>query len=316
MKTLALAQPFLNPELANYSKELNKDEWQPNSNWRIESYWESNEAPSGHRWQYGTSEKTSELVESLLQPAKTTFSIAISSDPIDEGNRPSPVVAEPMISRLARIPSLSGWNAAILWANTDPQAARKIAPVLEEIVLGQCQYQVFFPTTEVESSSKPITVQRGQSPDRAEEKPTSVRQNQDVDQSDWLDSLNPFQGERNQNSRTLELSLKMRAAAAEAWCRVLASQPGSPVDHLAPVGRALSAGKLPPSIQAELIRNVAHYVAPRDIPNLEEALSPASENPANRELQKAALDACLIYAWENIYQPQKSVPVAYRKQYD
>ncbi|MAT14148.1 MAG: hypothetical protein CMJ46_02645, partial [Planctomyces sp.] len=319
LENLSLTQPILNPailnpELAMYSRELNQDDWSSNPSWNIAAYWQANRAPEGNRWSYGNGDETEQLVTELLQPASTTISIAISSDPIDDRRRPHSAPPEPIIAKLARMPSLSGWNAAILWGHVQPEAAHSVAPTLESIVLGELRYHTLSPPVDKKGTSKSVPVTRGQSPSSS---PTSVRDNVDSRKATWLDSVKESATSWTYEKEEHELSLVMRAAAAEAWCRVLTSKTDvDPIEQLAPVGRALADGSLPAAIKSELFRSVARDVSPGDIPGIDEALTPADEVTADRALQQAALEACLIYAWENVYQPQRSIPSSEWKPHD
>ena len=71
---------------------------------------------------------------------------------------------------------------------------------------------------------------------------------------------------------TKRISPATQAAAAEAWCLVLAASAEAPVDGLAPAGRALERVNLPNSVRAELFRGVAAWVPPRAHSRLENAL--------------------------------------------
>ncbi|QDU81406.1 HEAT repeat protein [Polystyrenella longa] len=323
METLALAKPFFTPELATYSSQLKEDQWKLNPEWRVETYWQSGQSINVHRWQYGTAENTKDLVQQLLETPKTTISIAISSDPIEDGNRPAARPREPIISQLSRLSTLSGWNAAILWAYADPEAAIKVAPVLEKIVLGECHYSTPVPRTEPAANGQVPTITRGQSPSvpssasrspvSRSNTPFSVQPESPKTDVTWLKSVADSATGLGRATIEHDLNMNMRAAAAEAWCHLLAHQTGNPVEHLAPVGRLLESGTLPSQIQTELTRGVARWVSPKDIPGVSAALSPTEEVVGKEILEQAAMDACLIHAWENFYNLNESKSASQRK---
>jgi HEAT repeat protein len=112
----------------------------------------------------------------------------------------------------------------------------------------------------------------------------------------------------------------MRAAAAEAWCRVLAEGSSNPLDGLAPAARYLENSgqnqqihesaasrilsrsgqrQLSDSVGGELFRGIAHWVPPGRMATLDDAFKGLDdEDRASKELRKAAIEACLIYAWK------------------
>lgn len=98
----------------------------------------------------------------------------------------------------------------------------------------------------------------------------------------------------------MPISANMRAAAAEMWCRLLASQSTDPCAGLAPAGRllALESAALPIELRAELIRSLGRWIPPGHmIPGLDEALD-VSEGGRRGDvsLRRAAIDACLLQA--------------------
>ncbi|MEZ6048026.1 MAG: hypothetical protein R3C11_21100 [Planctomycetaceae bacterium] len=57
-----------------------------NSDWKVETYWTSNETLPERRWRYGDEAEIAALVQKLLKPRETTFSITVASDPIEDRN--------------------------------------------------------------------------------------------------------------------------------------------------------------------------------------------------------------------------------------
>lgn len=89
-----------------------------------------------------------------------------------------------------------------------------------------------------------------------------------------------------------------RAAAAEAWCRVLGDQPGEAIDNFAPIARFLQSHEdLPVGVRLELWRGVSRHVPPVAIAEINAGLlSEANGRPVRQEVRQAALEACVIYA--------------------
>ena len=95
-----------------------------------------------------------------------------------------------------------------------------------------------------------------------------------------------------------KLPIGLRAAAAEAWCHVLATSAQEPEKAMAPAGRAFLQRDLPPEVRAELMRGIARRVAPHRIPGLMDKLSRPSTIRRDIERQ-AAVDALVIHAVHN-----------------
>ncbi len=96
------------------------------------------------------------------------------------------------------------------------------------------------------------------------------------------------------------ISVSMQAAAAEAWCLVLASQNGDPIEALAPAGRALMDARLPMEVRGELYRGIGRWVPPAHVPGLDQALASGRDHRSHSpELRHAAIDACVLYALWN-----------------
>lgn len=115
-------------------------------------------------------------------------------------------------------------------------------------------------------------------------------------------------------------AISLRAAAADAWCRVLARDAMPDTDDqalenaLAPAGTALLEVELPAEVRRQLWRSIARYLRPDRIPMLPEALvaDEFSDRPLNAadnakkkvvpprsgrlEDRRAAAEACVIFA--------------------
>ncbi|MCA9067867.1 MAG: HEAT repeat domain-containing protein, partial [Planctomycetaceae bacterium] len=96
------------------------------------------------------------------------------------------------------------------------------------------------------------------------------------------------------------ISPNMRAAAAEAWCLVLASRAEEPIDALADAGTALLDFRLPDEVRAELFRGIGRWVPPANVPGLDQHVPETrNDRPIPITLRRAALDACVLYALWN-----------------
>ncbi len=97
------------------------------------------------------------------------------------------------------------------------------------------------------------------------------------------------------NFKWPNLPIGLRAAAAEAWCRILMTSDDEPEKAMAPAGRALQLKNLPIEVRAELVRGIARRVSPHRIPGLMDKLRDPPANPRDIERQ-AAVDALVIHA--------------------
>ena len=120
-----------------------------------------------------------------------------------------------------------------------------------------------------------------------------------------------FSSWRPQNSDSKPPSDAFRSAAAEAWCRILGTQPGDPVDNLAPVARLLKdRSDLPVLVRLELWRGLSYFVPPVAVTEINEGLLRESGGrPVRPEVRHAALEACLIYASAHTDQMDWSSPL-------
>ena len=187
------------------------------------------------------------------------------------------------LQKLVRLDNLTGWNAAILLAQHDPVSAVEMADRLGQLALDP---PIYFVDNGERYSDKPDASATAASPKGK----TSSRAGDAKDKPGDNPLPQPPRARR-------KLSPATQAAAAEAWCLVLAASAEDPVDGLAPAGRALERVNLPNAVRGELFRGVAAWVPPAHIPRLENALRQGDKKSrAPTEIRQAAVEACLIYA--------------------
>ena len=277
-------KPPVNPALEVY---LDQEVWRANPAWSVvELRRDRNRAPlTTRRWIFGSKDLDHQLEQISLglnedggsdrnaTPSfEATSAVVRSSTAARDLNRELALIAH----RRDRI----GWNAAIMWARRDPWAARSVAPLLESLVSD--------PSQAIDS------------PDESAEATSPVNPNRSLRatmEKIW-DARSTFD-KRAQPASMTKISAEMRAAAAEAWCLVLAAdEKGSDSEQrLAPAGRLLIENKLPTVVRAELFRGLASVIAPDRIPGLSEAIEVGP--PAGKEVRRGAIDACMIYAHAN-----------------
>jgi HEAT repeat protein len=200
------------------------------------------------------------------------------------------------LRQLARADNLAGWNATILLAQHEPTSAIEMADRLERLVLDPPFYfvdtgercpQKGDPTASGRSSSSKSSPANGDAKHKPAENSPPVPPR-----------------------ATKRITPATQAAAAEAWCFILAASAEDPIDGLAPAGRALERVNLSNSVRAELFRGVAAWVPPAHIPRLENALRQGEKKSrAPAEIRQAAIDACLIYAINHERRELASRPV-------
>ena len=97
------------------------------------------------------------------------------------------------------------------------------------------------------------------------------------------------------------ISTATRAAAAEAWCLVLAAGSRDPADALAPAAIIAERTRdMPDVVRGELWRGIARRVAPARIPQLAQSFAiAADETRGPLEMRRAAIESCLLYALWN-----------------
>lgn len=205
-----------------------------------------------------------------------------------------------VLRKLAKGEGVPAWNATVLLARHDRQAALDSTATLEWLV------------TQQDSPARDAL--------------TTVRK--------WLTDVKPHQETVTTKplpkSNRPTVPVLLRAAAAEVWCAALAEQGSDLEESLAPAGCALLEHDLPPEVRRELWRSIARHLPPDKIPFLAEGLEPidplaAAQASAARDGKRpllpnkkiglddrrAAAEACLIYA---VHHPQpdssKAKPVS------
>ncbi len=207
------------------------------------------------------------------------------------------------LSTLACSDNLVGWNATILWARHHPADAVAAAPILERLVTDPPDYDPrtgkhVFPNarpndeTPAGSQSSSATLSRDAVADAGA---TAVKTWQK------LTGVDQAEAQMAEHTPSRQISEAMRLAAAEAWCLVLAHDESDPTEGLAPIGRLLERVDLPVNVRGELFRGVARWIAPVDIPRLENALREVYEDEDQKErvmvaIRRAAIESCLIHA--------------------
>ncbi|MEO1994034.1 MAG: hypothetical protein ABGZ17_02025, partial [Planctomycetaceae bacterium] len=160
------------------------------------------------------------------------------------------------LRELSRRDDLVGYNATIVWAQCSPALAKSVSDVLQRL--------------------------SGPSP------PSYLGLESDS-------GAQAEQGTDGSRRRRRVLSPAMRAAAAEAWCRVLARGLDDPQARLSAAARVLRNGGLPPLVTAEYFQGLSRWIAPDLIPRLPESLdsyqrtSNTASSPMLPELRSAAL---------------------------
>jgi HEAT repeat protein len=193
------------------------------------------------------------------------------------------------LRRLAHSNNLVGWNAAILWAQQDPNSAVEIADVLQTLIVHPPQY-----VAEVGEPSSTIDQSGSIRPKSQLNKFSNTAKTGAVS----ADAANSSHDQERPKAKTRKtISPATRCAAAEAWCLVLAASATDPIDGLAPAGRLLERTELPNDLRAELFRGVARWVRPVNIPRLENAFRDGQGKlRPPLPIRRAAIDACLVYA--------------------
>ena len=194
-------------------------------------------------------------------------------------------LAEKYLQTLSTRRDLVGWNAAILLARRVPHDSAPVAETLQELVAnGTLQ-------------STPLPVKPKPTDGDDEEETTTQLADR------WKAMERLFAADESATVE-LELSDELRAAAAEVWCRVLASQIASLGEEdesareeaLAPAGRLLQRTDLPSEVRGQLMRSLAQWIKPARIPRLENAFQIAADDQrAPVSIRRAAVEACQVY---------------------
>ena len=313
------AEDPVNPALV---QRLDALEWRPNTAWspisESRSQCEGFPSPEQLRWTAGT----------IQEPKAATTPLNASAAPppwlplrIERG-RPQFESAVHLISprqlgvnelslpdlrRLARVPGLPGAHASILWAQAVPDEATDVA-MLEKLVLGTDDSVIRgqspdFTQIPIEVNGKPqpaspavsatvsgaivptipLAVPAASSPTPAVPSPAAQ---------------SPVTPPLPAKPIVPQLSPRMRAAAAEAWCLVLAQSAEKDQEAMRPAVAALVQPHLSDELRCELFRGIARRLPPSQIPLLPETLAVHGEDGAQMAppVRQAAAEACLIYA--------------------
>lgn len=150
-----------------------------------------------------------------------------------------------------------GANAAILLAQSDPVTAAPLAGRLAGLVTGDAP------------------------------EPTASS-----DFASLLTRVGLISAEAAKNDRPSDMT---RAAAAEAWCRLLAAGEGCAEGRLAVPGRAWQRTDLPDLVRGELLRGLARHLPPERIVGYGD-LFVGGPSAVPVELRRAAIDGCVLFA--------------------
>lgn len=267
--------PAVDERWVNSAVSLRTDLWRQNTSWS--PLHELTEVPISDadvpltRW---THPKLNEALKAAERDGLISASVRRNAEFASGGQRGGPADQSLNVwfAAVAKDNDLGGWNAAILWSHYDPVAAHEAVSVLSRLVLHPPRYR----SEEKLSADLARSVAKGS----GVEKPRAVKRSND-----------------RTPGEVVAISPNMRLAAAEAWCLVLGAVQEDPELALAPAGRALDGGKLPASVEDELMRGIARRVRPDRIPGLAQALaSTDAESPRAVETRRAAGDACVIHA--------------------
>lgn len=290
---------------AQFAEDLSKDAWVADPEWTLlrdrprSAHSPPERRDDARRWRY----KNAPVAERLAK---------------DDAS------ADKLLEELSRRDSLAGWNAAILWAQRDPIAARSVSKVLAALVSDAPRYDQRsgsrVDVDEDRSARRDEQDVRGQSPSAQTDRsttptrsalsqgliqPKSKHQQSQTsgdasDHSTWdeLRELLPdWQRKKSQDPEATAdaqhargISPAMQAAAAEAWCRVLRLQGenSTPAQALAPAGDVLkSKRELPEEVRSALFIAIASDIQPLWIPTLPEAFddSPPEANKESRSVE-------------------------------
>ncbi|MFQ5733434.1 MAG: hypothetical protein ACE5KM_15965, partial [Planctomycetaceae bacterium] len=293
-------------------RELNNDRWTPNNSWDLLRDTKSQAQLRRHTDRL-RSKFDHRLATEILQrldnrSAKDRRVVRTKT------SRHSLAVLE----LIARDDDLAGWNAAILLARQDPARAVPFAARLQELVASPVYYD---PTTgrRTQTPTKggrttpPGVTQAGKSvPNAHHFDDYTLQQLLDVardaqrpapgqrDRSVWDRIVQTFHKGAGTPRRPVPgraVSLAMRKAAAEAWCRVLAAGEGVPIETMAPAGRLLRRVTMPQSVRDELALGVAREISPGSIPGLTDAFTRNFTTvEEGRRIRRLAMRACVVHA--------------------
>lgn len=235
----------------DFARKLDGDLWQLNSNWspraEFQSQIEGVPALARLRWSHPGA---AEVLRAL-----------------QEEEDASPGQSRELAALAAR-DDLSGWNAAIVWAEIDPIAARPIVPVLRRLIEKP-------PTYSYDPNIKSREQQLKKNPN---DPGALIRKNQVI-------------------------SPLMQSAAVEAWCLMQALSPEDKAAPMAPAIEALTNATLAETVQCDLMLGIAREIPPKEIPRVVEALRATVNHKkierASTESRRAAVEACIVHAIHN-----------------
>uniref|UniRef100_UPI00261560C3 HEAT repeat domain-containing protein n=1 Tax=uncultured Gimesia sp. TaxID=1678688 RepID=UPI00261560C3 len=169
------------------------------------------------------------------------------------------------LKQLSKWDSLSGWNAAILWASLDPENALDAIPILEKIVFEQLEYDRLAADTIPESNTREI-----------------------------------FQSWKKETPKTTPemtlVSSAMKHAAINGICLVLSRADAMPLTTKNRLTKLLQRPDISIEQRGELYRGLARFMPPVAIPSLEQSLNVSDgKTLPPKILRRAAMDACLIH---------------------
>ena len=190
---------------------------------------------------------------------------------------------EGLLENLSSRKDLVGLNAAILWAQRDPEAAASVIPILKNIATRSLTKKTNKKSIETEKDEQTRTLMsmfnRYElfSKFKTTSQPSSVKK-----------------------SRSVKTSQAMQSAAAEAWCLVLAHQDGDPEELFAEAGTLLTKPKVPIFLRIELNLGIARRIQPKSIPRLANAFEKNGRSvKAPPIIRQAAIQSCVIHAINN-----------------
>ncbi len=168
-----------------------------------------------------------------------------------------------LLEQLASREDFVGWNATILLAQRFPKKAIRNIETLQRL---------------------------GEVPPSISQVASSAEKEEDQD-------VGPTETKRVNKS----ISVRMRAAAAEAWCLALAAVPRDNREALSPAGELLMVPDLPEAIREELLLALSERIPPLEVPGLADAFRRTADQPtAPVRLRRAAMQACILYAVHNV----------------
>ncbi len=212
------------------------------------------------------------------------------------GRSPS---ADEYLRLLARRNDVVGWNAAILLAQRSPSLAAEVSDSLRRLILDPPSYdpQDLQGGAQVEDleEANQASNDRGRMPAWLE--PILMRGSAlDSESEESVADAGEGENKKPATRREVPIPESMRAAAAEAWCLVLAATEESPIDGLAAAGRLLERTDLSVAVRAELFRGIARWIpAGYAIPRLANALRRSETGGlAPVPIRRAAIDAYVL----------------------